>query len=103
MKRLMVTGLEGFVGRHVKQAVESSRDRRFQLVEPRSAIELTEPATLKQAIEETRPECVLHLAAQSFIPASVANPRATYEVNFFGTLNLLQALSSFGFGGRMLY
>ena len=103
MKRLMVTGLDGFVGRHVKRAVESSRDGRFQLVEPRSAIELTEPATLKQAIEETRPDCVLHLAAQSFIPESVANPRATYEVNFFGTLNLLQALNSFGFGGRMLY
>ena len=103
MKRLLVTGLDGFVGRHVKQAVESSRDGCFQLVEPRSAVELTEFATLKQAIEETRPDCVLHLAAQSFIPASVANPRATYEVNFFGTLNLLQALSSFGFGGRMLY
>ena len=87
----------------MKRAVESSRNGRFQLVEPRSAIELTEPATLKQAIEETRPDCVLHLAAQSFIPESVANPRATYEVNFFGTLNLLQALSSFGFGGRMLY
>jgi GDP-4-dehydro-6-deoxy-D-mannose reductase len=103
MKRLMVTGLDGFVGRHVKQAVESSRDGRFQLVEPHSAIELTEPATLKQAIEETRPDHVLHLAAQSFIPESVANPRATYEVNFFGTLNLLQALTTSGFRGRVLY
>jgi GDP-4-dehydro-6-deoxy-D-mannose reductase len=103
MKRLFVTGIDGFVGRHVKQAVENSRDGRFQLVEPRSAIELMEPATLKRAIEETRPECVLHLAAQSFIPAAMADPRATYEVNFFGTLNLLQALDSFGFGGRMLY
>jgi len=103
MKRLMVTGLDGFVGRHVKRAVEDSRDRRFELVEPRSAIELTEPATLKQAIEETRPDSVLHLAAQSFIPASVKDPRATYEVNFFGTLNLLQTLKAGGFRGRMLY
>jgi len=103
MKRLMVTGLDGFVGRHVKQAVESLRDGRFQLVEARGAIELREPATLQQAIEETRPDYVLHLAAQSFIPASVKDPRATYEVNFFGTLNLLQALKAGGFRGRMLY
>jgi len=103
MKRLMVTGLDGFVGRHVRQAVESLRDGHFQLVEPRGAIELTEPATLQQAIEETRPDYVLHLAAQSFIPASVKDPRTTYEVNFFGTLNLLQALKAGGFRGRMLY
>jgi len=103
MKRLMVTGLDGFVGRHVKQAVESLRDGRFQLVEARGAIELREPATLQQAIEETRPDYVLHLAAQSFIPASVKDPRATYEVNFFGTLNLLQTLKAGGFRGRMLY
>jgi len=45
----------------------------------------------------------LHLAAQSFVPASVKDPRATYEVNFFGTLNLLQALKAGGFRGRMLY
>jgi GDP-4-dehydro-6-deoxy-D-mannose reductase len=99
----MVTGLDGFVGRHVKQAVESLRDGRFQLVEARGAIELREPATLQQAIEETRPDYVLHLAAQSFVPASVKDPRATYEVNFFGTLNLLQALKAGGFRGRMLY
>ena len=103
MKRLMVTGLDGFVGRHVKQAVESLRDGRFQLVEARGAIELREPATLQQAIEETRPDYVLHLAAQSFVPASVKDPRATYEVNFFGTLNLLQTLKAGGFRGRMLY
>jgi GDP-4-dehydro-6-deoxy-D-mannose reductase len=87
----------------VKQAVESLRDGRFQLVEARGAIELREPATLQQAIEETRPDYVLHLAAQSFVPASVKDPRATYEVNFFGTLNLLQALKAGGFRGRMLY
>jgi len=103
MKRLMVTGLDGFGGRHVKQAVESLRDGRFQLVEARGAIELREPATLQQAIEETRPDYVLHLAAQSFVPASVKDPRATYEVNFFGTLNLLQTLKAGGFRGRMLY
>lgn len=103
MKRLLVTGLDGFVGQHVRQAVEGSRDGRFRLTVPRDAIELTDPGTIEKAVRDARPECVLHLAAQSFIPASVKDPRATYEVNFFGTLNLLQALKTSGFRGRVLY
>ncbi len=103
MKRLLVTGLDGFVGQHVKQAVENSRDKRFRLVVPGGAIELTDPKTIEKAVKDTKPDCVLHLAAQSFIPASVKDPRATYEVNFFGTLNLLQALKTSGFRGRVLY
>lgn len=103
MKRLLVTGLDGFVGQHVKQAVENSRDKRFRLVVPGGAIELTDPKTIEKAVKDTQPDCVLHLAAQSFIPASVKDPRATYEVNFFGTLNLLETLKACGFRGRMLY
>lgn len=103
MKRLLVTGLDGFVGQHVRQAVEGSRDGRFRLTVPRDAIKLTEPGTIEKAVRDARPECVLHLAAQSFIPQSIKDPRATYDVNFFGTLNLLEALKSSGFGGRVLY
>lgn len=103
MKRLLVTGLDGFVGQHVRQAVEGSRDGRFRLTVPRDAIQLTEPGTIEKAVRDARPECVLHLAAQSFIPQSIKDPRATYDVNFFGTLNLLEALKSTGFGGRVLY
>lgn len=103
MRRLLVTGLQGFVGWHVEQAVRNSRDPRFELVEPSSAIEIRDLHTLKSAVKDTRPDCVLHLAAQSFIPESTKDPRATYEVNFFGTLNLLEALKSSGFSGRMLY
>jgi len=103
MKRLLVTGLDGFVGQHVKQVLEGTQSTRFKLTIPREAIELTKPATIARAVEEAQPECVLHLAAQSFVPASVKDPRGTYEVNFFGTLNLLQALKACGFDGRMLY
>jgi GDP-4-dehydro-6-deoxy-D-mannose reductase len=103
MKRLIVTGLDGFVGQHVRRALETGHYGHFRLVVPRTTIELTEPATLTLALEETQPDCVLHLAAQSFIPESIRDPRATYEVNFFGTLNLLEALKSHGFGGRILY
>jgi GDP-4-dehydro-6-deoxy-D-mannose reductase len=104
MKRLLVTGLDGFVGRVVQDLIEhGGPESRFKLAVPSVAIELLDPASLAKAIEETRPELVLHLAAQSFVPSSVKDPHATYNVNFFGTLNLLEALKARGFSGRMLY
>lgn len=104
MKRLLVTGLDGFVGRVVQDLVEyRETGTRFRLVVPNSTLELLAPASLAKAVEETRPEFVLHLAAQSFVPSSINDPRATYNINFFGTLNLLEALKTAGFEGRMLY
>src|SRR5262249_48752052 len=46
---------------------------------------------------------VIHLAAQSFVPASFAHPLETYEINFLGTYSLLEALKAAGFKGRFLF
>ena len=103
-KRLLVTGLDGFVGGTVRQLLgEEALGSRFDLVIPSNALELRDRGSLTAAISETRPDCVLHLAGQSFVPISVNDPLATYEVNFLGTLNLLEALKACGFTGRLLY
>lgn len=103
-KRLLVTGLDGFVGSTVRQMLSSPSLRgRFELVIPSNVLELRDCKSLDTAIAETRPDCVLHLAGQSFVPASVKDPLATYEVNFLGTLNLLDSLKGRGFNGRLLY
>lgn len=103
-KRLLVTGLEGFVGGTVRRLVggPSLRDR-FELVIPSNVLELRDRNSLAAAVTETRPDCVLHLAGQSFVPASIKDPLTTYVVNFLGTLNLLDALNNCGFNGRFLY
>jgi CDP-glucose 4,6-dehydratase len=49
-------------------------------------------ASLKRAIDEQRPEIVLHLAAQSVVRASYDDPRETYETNVMGTVNVLEAV-----------
>jgi CDP-glucose 4,6-dehydratase len=43
------------------------------------------------AFEAARPEVVFHLAAQALVRPSFAEPRATYEVNVMGTINVLEA------------
>jgi CDP-glucose 4,6-dehydratase len=47
---------------------------------------------LSDALSATRPEIVIHMAAQSLVRPSFAEPRATYEVNVMGTVNLLDAV-----------
>lgn len=103
MKRLLVTGLDGFVGSIVQEMIKCDESAaRFKLVIPGGPVELMDSSSLTRAIDETQPDLVLHLAAQSFVPSAMKDPRATYNVNFFGTLNLLEALKASGFSGRML-
>lgn len=49
-------------------------------------------AQLKQAFDAARPEVVLHLAAQPIVRDSYRDPRATYETNVMGTVNLLECV-----------
>jgi GDP-4-dehydro-6-deoxy-D-mannose reductase len=37
------------------------------------------------------------------VPESFKNPHETFDINFIGTLNVLMALQSARFQGRMLY
>jgi CDP-glucose 4,6-dehydratase len=44
------------------------------------------------AFAAARPEIVVHLAAQPLVRRSLADPRATYETNVMGTVNVLEAV-----------
>ena len=46
---------------------------------------------LLAAIKTMQPDAVIHLAAQSLVLESFKNPRETYETNFMGTFNILDA------------
>ncbi len=47
---------------------------------------------LKKVFDETRPEIVLHLAAQPIVLTSYERPRYTYETNVMGTVNVLECV-----------
>jgi GDP-4-dehydro-6-deoxy-D-mannose reductase len=102
MKTVLVTGAAGFVGQHFTRFVETMRDWR--------AIATPEDFDLRDADNVARtlaalpvPDAVLHLAAQSNVPQAFADPLATLQVNFLGTLRLLQALKAGSFRGRFVY
>lgn len=103
LPRLLVTGASGFVGGHVATAVSAGVFGDLQFCPAPLGWDLRDAAAVQGLVDELRPEAVLHLAAQSFVPRSFQAPRETFEINLLGTLNLLQALKSADFTGRLLY
>lgn len=47
---------------------------------------------LKKVFDETKPEIVIHMAAQPIVRESYVNPRYTYEANVMGTVNVLECV-----------
>ncbi|UVE17948.1 GDP-mannose 4,6-dehydratase [Pseudomonas sp. LS44] len=100
MNKLLVTGLGGFVGRHVQRRLAT--DGPWQLIPPQ-AYDLLDPASIDAWLAPTCPDAVIHLAGQTFVPEAFRDPARTLQVNLLGTLNLLQALKRRGFSGTFLY
>lgn len=103
MKKLLVTGLNGFVGQSISQVLGKRSRPDLVLASPEREFDVTDAKQVLAVIERSKPDYVLHLAAQSFVPESFANPKTTYDVNFYGTLRLLEALKAAHFSGRLLY
>lgn len=51
---------------------------------------------LKDYIDETKPDIIFHLAAQSIVGESYINPIYTVETNIIGTVNLMEAVRQLG-------
>lgn len=54
--------------------------------------DVRDPAAIADALVAHTPEIVIHMAAQSLVRRSFAEPRETYETNVMGTVNLLDAV-----------
>src|SRR5207237_1024195 len=71
-----------FEAAHVR---ESLNDRRGDVRDLRA---------VREAMDEARPEIVFHLAAQSLVRQSYAQPVETYATNVMGTAHVLEAARS---------
>lgn len=95
---VLITGLRGFTGHYLGAALRARGARVVGLVQgtPQGADEiacnLTDAQAVCAAVAQVRPTHVVHLAALAFVGHGDA--RAFYDVNLFGTLNLLEALAA---------
>jgi GDP-4-dehydro-6-deoxy-D-mannose reductase len=121
--RILVTGVTGFVGGHLVRAWKKRLPGAeiFGLARGKSCpelggdkdrmvpaanllcLDLRQADAVREACQKVAPDWIVHLAAQSFVPGAFASPRETWEINFWGTFHLLEALRESGFAGRLLF
>lgn len=85
--RLLLTGADGFTGRHLTNAAEAAG---FEVCPLRA--DLTDARAVTAEVAAIAPTHVVHLAAISAVTHD--DELAFYRVNLFGSLNLLQALTA---------
>src|SRR6187399_3426955 len=100
--RTFITGIDGFIGGHLADALVAAGDEVFGLTrapasEQRDAIvrfrgDLAAPDAVSQAIAQAKPDRVFHLAALNNIQASFADPLATMEANVSGSVRVFEAV-----------
>ena len=100
----IVTGGAGFIGSHLIDALlaeawrvvavddlSSGDARRIADEATLEVVDITDRGALDTLLDSTRPAAIFHLAAQSSVTQSVADPGRDCEINVRGTLNVLEA------------
>ena len=107
--RVLITGVTGFIGNALaRELVELGHDVyglvRFismhrEVPEGVTKVvgDLTDYHSLVSIVESVRPEVVFHVGALTPVSLSYRQPRAYAEVNYIGTINLLEALRKHAF------
>ncbi len=90
--RVLVTGVDSFIGSHLAAALVSAGDEVIGLSRKRDGFDVTDAAKVLAAVRDDKPDRVFHLAAQSNIPKSFAEPAATLAVNVVGSANVFEAV-----------
>lgn len=116
-KHVLVTGADGFMGSHVvdrlfelgaevsifvrgTSTVSQSKYNFKNISQPVSDFKHIITANIAandsiKLIREIKPQIILHLAAEAYVPKSFEQPLEVFEVNLGGTLNVLEAARGF--------
>ncbi len=105
---ILVTGGAGYIGSHtVLELLHSGYEvvvvddlsaghRELVLTDNFVQADIRDRAALSAAFQQYPIEAVLHFAALTSVPESVADPGRYYDVNLGGTLVLLEVMRAFG-------
>lgn len=110
--RYLITGHTGFKGAWLSMLLQRrghevhglaldpvegglyQRARVAELMAADHRVDIRDAAATAEAIGQSAPDVVLHLAAQPLVRESYAHPRETIDINVTGTMNVLDAVAS---------
>lgn len=112
--RILVTGGCGFIGSNVaERALKSGHEvvlfdnfgrtgsrSNLEFLRTQGEFRLVEGDIRREdevtpLVREVRPEVIFHLCGQVAMTTSIANPRADFEINVLGAINVLEAARQF--------
>jgi GDP-4-dehydro-6-deoxy-D-mannose reductase len=97
--RVLVTGADGFVGRHLCAYLRKQGDQVIEALGPsatvtanRLRVDVTDPSSVLAAFRFAQPEAVINLAGFSSVAKADAEPARPWMVNAIGALNVLSGI-----------
>lgn len=108
--KILVTGCNGFVGRHAVAAFRAAgHDACGGDVAgtpppdlPYLPFDATSPDSIRAALETFAPDAILHLGGIAFVPVAWEHPQMVFQVNTVGPLNVLDAVRTLRPATRLL-
>jgi nucleoside-diphosphate-sugar epimerase len=107
MDKILITGIGGFIGQYLVEALkdtyeihgmyehEESKKKNDLPDTQQHVVNLKDKDGLEKLIKEVQPHFVLHLAAKTEVALSFDNYSEVSEVNYVGTVNLAEANRKF--------
>lgn len=101
MKRILITGGSGFLGRHL--AVQLNKDNKVLLGARNNAnnmmaeiktacpvvpLDITNEKSIRDVLNEFKPDTIIHAAATKYVDISEKNPFECIDVNVIGSENI---------------
>lgn len=108
VKRVVVTGASGFVGRRLMPRLIDAGHETIGLSRPESdagplRVDLTDAHATRAAFAALRPDVVVHLAAMSSVGVGGSQPDEVWRANFDGARSVAMAARALGRDVHMIF
>jgi len=119
-KAVLVTGASGFIGSWICAVMLELGAKVYGTVTRNSnpfstynllnipgrieaiGVDIRDYKPIHDAFTTIKPDIIIHLAAVGSVPRSLADPLATFYINSFGTLNILECCRELNLTGKLL-
>ncbi|MDP3804762.1 MAG: GDP-mannose 4,6-dehydratase [Candidatus Omnitrophota bacterium] len=112
MTKVLITGITGFAGSYLAEfllkkkgvtvfGIKRWRSKLDNISHIKQSLVLKEcdirdASSVREILDEIKPNMIFHLAAQSFVPTSWNAPSETLTTNIIGELNIFEAIRQIG-------